>query len=192
MLTPHTFSQVKPSSITFVLQDETCVRGVADARLFNHQARNLLNRCPVLGFYIGFKSKTMPHARAYLPNLSSPPGRYSAMCPVAALLTLAEKDMIKANFLKKAGTGKKLKEYLQSIMNLESSVSPYALRIGGRTWYLSQGMDRQFTDYLGTWKSPEASARYFRARPGAVFRKCRRFFYKQQDLRELSTVSSLV
>ena len=29
-------------------------------------------------------------------------------------------------------------------------------------------MDRQFVDYLGTWKSPEASARYYRERPVAV------------------------
>ena len=184
MLRPHTFSQLSPSSFTFVLQDETCVPGVADAKLFNHQVRSLLTRCPVLGFYIDFKSKTMSHARAYLPNLSSPPCRYSSICPVSALLSLAGKDMIKVNFLKKAGTGKKLGEYLQSIMNSDNSISPYALRIGGRTWYLSRGMDRQFTDYLGTWKSPQASARYFRARPGAVLKICRRFFYKQQDPRE--------
>ena len=107
------------------------------------------------------------------------------MCPISALKALAEKNGIKAGFLKTAGTGKKLREYLQSLLDTEASLSPYAPRIGGRTWYISQGLDRQFVDYLGTWSSPEASARYFRARPGAVLRKCRQFYYNLRDPRIL-------
>ena len=185
MLRPHTFTQFNPAAVTFVRQNDICVPGVPETKLFNKQARDLLSDPTVLGFYFEFKSKTMPHARAYLPNLSHPRCHYSAMCPLAALRTFAEGEDIKPGFLKKAGTGKKLKEYLQSIMNNEASISPYALRIGGRTWYISQGLDRQFVDYLGTWSSPEASARYFRARPAAVLRKCRQFYYNQRDPRAL-------
>ena len=139
MLRPHTFTQFNPASVRFVLNNDICVSGVPETKLFNKQARELLSEPSVLGFFFEFKSKTMPHARAFLPNLSYPRCHYSAMCPVAALRTFAVKDEIKPGFLKKAGTGKKLKEYLQSIMNNEASISPYALRIGGRTWYISQG-----------------------------------------------------
>ena len=47
---------------------------------------------------------------------------------------------------------------------------------GGRTWKLSNGMDRQLVDFLGTWKSPEASARYFRGNPSAILRMVRKFY----------------
>ena len=33
----------------------------------------------------------------------------------------------------------------------------------------------KFVDYLGTWKSPEASARYYRERPAAVLKKVAKF-----------------
>ena len=41
-------------------------------------------------------------------------------------------------------------------------------------------MDRQLVDFLGTWKSPEASARYFRGDPRAVILMVR-IFYLQSD-----------
>ena len=63
--------------------------------------------------------------------------------------------------------------------------SPHTLRIGGRTWYISQGMDRQFVDYLGTWVSPEASARYYRENPVAVIRKVREFYAGLKHPRDL-------
>ena len=37
-------------------------------------------------------------------------------------------------------------------------------------------MDRQFVDYLGTWKSPEASARYYRERLAAVLKRLIKFY----------------
>ena len=57
---------------------------------------------------------------------------------------------------------------------MEQDIAPYALRIGGRTWFLANGLDRQFVDFLGTWKSPDASARYYRAAPKAVLVSLRR------------------
>ena len=71
-----------------------------------------------------------------------------------------------------------LKEISSSVVD---KVPMYALRIGGRTWNISQGMDIQFVDYLGTWKSPEASARYYREQPAAVLKKIRQFYYNLRD-----------
>ena len=51
------------------------------------------------------------------------------------------------------------------MMGNNYKISPYALRIGGRTWYLTQGLERQLVDFLGTWVSPEASARYLAQKP---------------------------
>ena len=99
------------------------------------------------------------------------------MCPVALLLSAANKSWIKAGFLKRAGRGDTLGKYLQLLTTCEEAISPYALRIGGRTWYVSHGLDRQFCDYLGTWKSPEASARYYRASPATVLYKLQAYFY---------------
>ena len=83
---------------------------------------------------------------------------------------------MKGEFLKQLMKGSHLSKYLQEIANTESKIAPYALRIGARTWLISQGMDRQFVDYLGTWSSPDASARYYRANPAAVLKKIRTFF----------------
>ena len=72
-----------------------------------------------------------------------------------------------------------LTKYLQRLTALKQNIAPYALRIGGRTWLLTKGMYRQFVDFLGTWKSPEASARYFRAAPREVLLMLRRFYFEQ-------------
>ena len=130
----------------------------------------------LLGFYIEFQSKTMRSARAFFPNLCSPITEYTKMCPTRTLVEVASRGMMKGEFLKQLMKGSHLSKYLQEIANTESKIAPYALRIGARTWLISQGMDRQFVDYLGTWSSPEASARYYRANPAAVLKKIRTFF----------------
>ena len=89
---------------------------------------------------------------------------------------MPNKSWVKRGFLKKNGKGRNLSKYLQALAATTDKVAPYALRIGGRTWYLSRGMDRQFVDYLGTWKSPEASARYYREHPATVMRRLTIFF----------------
>ena len=71
---------------------------------------------------------------------------------------------------------KKLTEYLQFISGLDHYIAPYALGLGGRTWLLSEGTDRQYVDFLGAWKTPEASARYYRAAPQAVLVSLQRFY----------------
>ena len=76
---------------------------------------------------------------------------------------------------------KKLKCYLEDLAQTECSVSQYVLRIGGRTWYLIKNLDRQFVYYLGTWASPEASARYFRASPRSVLRMLHKFYRTTSD-----------
>ena len=97
------------------------------------------------------------------------------------LRDIGSRGWVVPGFLKKVGRGSTLKEYLQKLVMCKDPVSPYALRIGGRTWNLTHGMDRQFVDYLGTWKSPEASARYYRERPVAVLKKLTKFYTKLGD-----------
>ena len=84
-------------------------------------------------------------------------------------------------FLKSIRKGAPLKTYLQQLVSSKTPVSPYAFNIGGRTWNITHGMDRQFVDYLGTWKSPEASARYYRERPAAVLKKLIKFYASLGD-----------
>ena len=43
------------------------------------------------------------------------------------------------------------------------------------------GLDKQFVDYLGTWASLEASARYYRANPAAVIRRLQKFYDNVTD-----------
>ena len=181
MLRPHTFEQLGPRSFTLVLESGR-LEPLNSYTAFQtaHDPRRRTN--PILGFYISFISKTMTEAKAYYPRLSSPAWTNMVMCPVAALLTLYEKQAITNGFLATLGRGASLEKYLQRLTENTTAVSPYALRIGGRTWYLSQGLDRQFVDYLGTWASPEASARYFRAQPSTVLKMLRRF-YLQVDVR---------
>ena len=98
------------------------------------------------------------------------------MCPILALNDLLRRGLLKKGFLKALNKEKRLTEYLQFISGLDHYIAPYALRVGGRTWLLSEGMDRQFVDFLGTWKSPDASARYHRAAHKAVLISLRRFY----------------
>ena len=77
---------------------------------------------------------------------------------------------------KSATASKQIQEFLKGICGTHVNIAPYALRIGGRTWLLTQGMDRQLVDFLGTWKSPEASARYYRENPDEVLRLLQRFY----------------
>ena len=134
----------------------------------------------LMGVYITFQSKTMKEAKAYLPLLASI-GRtteFSLMCPIVALLVISGRGLLKKKFLNALNRKKRLTNYLQYITGLEHYIAPYALRIGGRTWLLSQGLDRQFVDFLGTWKSPEASARYYRAAPRSVLISLHRFYWR--------------
>ena len=133
------------------------------------------------GFYVSFKSKTQLDAKAYFPNLSDCAKRYQVMCPVTEWAKDVEKGYFKRRFLLKVGKGKTLTSYLKEMVNDDLKVSPHALRIGGRTWYLSKNMEKQFVDYLGTWACPEASARYYRASPDAVLQKLHNFYMYLND-----------
>ena len=132
-----------------------------------------------MGFDIQFNSKTREHARAYFPSLCcrARSTAFELMCPVRALIQGASQDLIQKSFLKAVNRGRKFTEYFQRISGLEETFAPYALRIGGRTWMLNQGMDRQFCDFLGVWKSPDASARYYRGNPHAVINRLKRFYF---------------
>ena len=135
----------------------------------------------ILGFSIQFHSKTMKNARAYFPSLSVLNCRLkiSQMCPMRALVDLSHRRLITKGFLQKMNKKMTLTKYLQRLTGLKRNIAPYALRIGGRTWLLAKGLDRQFVDFLGTWKSPEASARYFRATPRQVLLMLQRFYFEQ-------------
>ena len=172
MLRPHTFLQLKFTALVPVCRTPPSHAQMGPTM---NLADFLINRgrTPLLGFFLEFKSKTLPTARAYFPNLSTPKSTYAKMCPVKALA-----DVVFCNE-KKGDTPIKLpkvRKFLQKLTGAKKPVPLYALRIGGRTWNLNHGLDRQFVDYLGTWKSSQASSRYYRAEPAAVLRRLRRFY----------------
>ena len=140
----------------------------------------------ILGFFIGFQSKTMWNALAYLPSLSSVQENYPivAMCPIRALINITARGLVTGPFLKKVTGRKLLSAHLKLVAGSSSAVAPYALRIGGRTWKISNGMDRQLVDFLGTWKCPDASARYCRANPRAILLMVRKFYLTKDPSRE--------
>ena len=179
MLRPHTFSQLQPNSFTLVvqgndvLQPPRCINASRE-RLFLEMLRS--TTVTILGFFVSFKSKTQLSATAYFPNLSDCASRFRVMCPVTEVAKIVRTGYFKRRFLLKVGRGNTLSAYLKEIVNDDLKVSPHALRIGGRTWYLSKNLEKQFVDYLGTWACSEASARYYRASPGAVLRKLHDFY----------------
>ena len=181
MLRPHTFEQLQPSSFIFVHKNNSTIRTHDKKSSFKSCTESLPHHDNIAGFYIEFQAKTMNKARAYFPRLSTLP-KFQRMCPVNQLLRIAGKGWVKPGFLKKCGKGKTLAGYLQKLASTTETVAPYALRIGGRTWYLSNEMDRQFVDYLGTWKSPEASARYYRERPATVLKRLSNFYGNIRNL----------
>ena len=182
MLRPHTFGQLTRESFALVVRDATTqqfsrvingsnLRGVREA-LRPHQ-----NRFKILGFYIRFKAKTLLDAVAYFSCLSIPNTFYKDICPVLALRDVVRKGYFRrTKFLSALGRGARLNTYLKLISEDDGKISPYALRIGGRTWYITRGLDKQLVDFLGTWSSPEASARYYRETPAAVLKMLQKFY----------------
>ena len=184
MLRPHTFDQLNPNSFTVVLKNGQCVHLRGMGCRFNQLLSEIRMKERILGFYITFDSKTMGNARAYLPSLCSRERqtKLEVMCPVRALTKVSGLNLVKNAFLKKVNRGKKFTQYLSYISGVDDEYAPYALRIGGRTWFLNHGLDRQFCDFLGVWKCPDASARYYRANPHAVLRRLRRFLFNLPEL----------
>ena len=175
MMRPHSLQGLRPESFHIVTSNGT-VNPMSNQRdIFHEELVNLLRKEKIVGYYVEFRSKTMAKARAHFPLLSTNV-LLSAICPVRALIDVSQRGLIKKGFLYTINKQQRLTKYLQSLTGLEQHIAPYAMRIGGRTWFLAQGMDRQLVDFLGTWKSPEASARYFRAAPQSVFRLLIRFF----------------
>ena len=145
---------------------------------FKAKLHELRKQHRLLGFFIDFQSKTMLNARAYLPSICSLSGNSNlvSLCPMRLLIAITDRDMVSGYFLRKLTSKKALSSFLLHITGATTTVAAYALRIEGRTWKLSNGMDRQLVDFLGTWKSPEASARYFRGNPSAILRMVRKFY----------------
>ena len=167
MLRPNAIRQLSPKSFTMVTTDSKIIGMPAQPESFERELTRLREQEHILGFYIQFHSKTMRNARAYFPSLSVLDAnlKISQMCPVRALVSISQQRLLKDGFVRTVGKKISLTKYLRHLTGIKTNIAPYALRIGGRTWLLARGMDRQFVDFLGTWKSPEASARYFRAAP---------------------------
>ena len=159
------------SKVTLVTTWKQTVKLCGRPNEANRILSDVRSKQHILGLYIEFKSKTMRTAKAYSPNLCSPLTEYAAMCPTRALIEVVSRGLTRGAFLKTVMGSGRLTAFLK-----ELAVATYALRIGARTWLISQGLDRQFVDFLGTWASPEASARYFRANQAAVLQKIRRFY----------------
>ena len=186
MLRPHPFAQLQPSIFTLVTYTGRCVKMPNNKTRFKTALMETRKRGGILGFVIAFQSKTMQNAQAYMPSLCSRTGNtpLTVMCPVKALINITRRGLVAGHFLKKSTTSVKLSAYLKTITGSNTTVAPYALRIGGRTWKISHGMDRQMVDFLGTWKSPDASARYFRGNPRAVLLIVRKFYLSSDPTRE--------
>ena len=180
MLRPHTFPQLTPESFQFVLRNGETKRACDDPAPFKTYVDKLPTNGEVLGFFITFESKTMTRALAYYPNLWNTTCPLRTMCPYRLLLDVARKGWVRKGFLKTFGRGQPLRKYIQLLTASKDPVSAYALRIGGRTWYLSKDMESEFVDYLGTWKISKASARYYRASPKAVLQKLTKFYVTQK------------
>ena len=148
-----------------------------DATDFYRYIQTLPKTKHLLGFYIEFQAKTTSQGIAYFPNLTQDGGILPAMCPLRILLVAAQQRWVIHGFLMSVCSGQTLGKYIQDLTKSSRSVSPYPLRIGGRTWHLSHGMDRQLLDYLGTWSSPEASARYYQESPATVFKLLQQFYH---------------
>ena len=186
MLRPHTFAQLRPNSFTLVTYTGRCIKMPNNKNRFKEALTETRARGGILGFYINFQSKTMANAQSYLPSLCSRTHNtlLTVMCPVKALINITSRGLVAGHFLKKSTTRVKLSTYLKTIAGSNTTVAPYALRIGGRTWKISHGMDRQMVDFLGTWKSPDASARYFRGNPRVVLLMVRKFYLSSDPTRE--------
>ena len=182
MLRPHTFDQLNQDSFGLVVRDansQQFARMIEGRDIYALRAALVASqtRYKVLGFVIRFQAKTQLEALAYFPNLSQPQTSYSAICPVLALkMVIARGYFKRTKFLSSFGKGSKLSSYVKLMTEDNRTISPYALRIGGRTWYISQGLDKQFVDFLGTWSSPEASARYYRETPATVLKILQKFY----------------
>ena len=180
MLRPNALTQLAPNSFTMVTATGSTVEMPKNPRQFEEALNRLRRREHILGFYVRFRSKTMVSARAYFPSLSIMDTylSISLMCPVRALVDISRRRLLKNRFLRSLNGDMKLTKYLQKLVGIRRNIAPYALRIGGRTWLLNKGMDRQFVDFLGRWKSPEASARYYRAAPREVLLRLRVFYFE--------------
>ena len=176
ILRPHTLSELTISKVTLVTTNNQTVKLPGRSHSADIVLSDLRSKTRVLGFFIEFKSKTMRNAKAFFPNLCSPLTEYAGMCPTRALVEIVSRGFTKGMFLKSVMCGARLTSYLKELANCDSKITPYALRIGARTWLISQGLERQFVDFLGTWASPEASARYYRANPATVLKKIQRFY----------------
>ena len=176
ILRPHTLRELTISKVTLVTTRKQTVKLCGRPNEANRILSDVRSKQQILGFYIEFKSKTMRTAKAYSPNLCSPLTEYAAMCPTRALIEVVSRGLTRGAFLKTVMGSGRLTAFLKELADCDSKIAPYALRIGARTWLISQGLDRQFVDFLGTWASPEASARYYRANPAAVLQKIRRFY----------------
>ena len=181
MLRPNALRQLSLESFTMITARGERVSMPAQPNSFDNKLTRLRRNSHILGFYVQFKSKTMRRARAYFPSLCilDVSLKISEMCPVRALVDISRRRLMKKGFLMSLNKNMKLTRYLQRLSGISQNIAPYALRIGGRTWLLANGMDRQLVDFLGTWKSPEASARYFRADLREVLLMPRRFYFEK-------------
>ena len=135
MLRPHVFDALRPSSFTLVTYTGQCFRMSNTPSIFRKELWTTRRVGGILGFLVDFRSKTMVNARAYLPSLSttSHNSNIATICPVRALIQIVERGLVKGTFLRKTKQKKQLSKYLQHITGSTSPISPYALRIGGRT-----------------------------------------------------------
>ena len=135
MLRPHALESLGPKSFTAVTSLAEEIAMPKETERFHRMLYTLYTTKQLIGVYITFQSKTMKEAKAYLPLLASVDRatEFSLICPILALLDIANRGLLKRRFLHALNRKKRLTNYLQHITGLVHYIAPYALRIGGRT-----------------------------------------------------------
>ena len=82
----------------------------------------------------------MNEARAYFPCFAAFK-TFRTMCLGRHQLKNPDKRCLRKGFHEKSDRSSVISKYLQALASTTEKVAPYALRICGRTWYLSKGLD---------------------------------------------------
>ena len=175
MLRFGTFAKLSPQSITLVS---------ATGEMFTHviwgkvPVREFVSLYNIVGFYLSFKAKRHPNARAYYCTLQGLPANWSALCPLATFMALAETNLLHTGciFPTHLITTAKLTEYMHTFCRNGPHFSPHSLRIGGHTFYSLQNMNEEFVQFLGRRAIRRASELYYRANPVDNIKRLRTFF----------------
>ena len=137
----------------------------------------------IIGFYVKFRAKYHPNARAYYCTFKDLPERWAAMCPLSTLAELARAGLLNGNsiFPPKRVTAPTLTKYLLTFTGTRPNFAPHSLRIGGHTFYSLQNMHDDFIHFLGRRKISRVSQLYYRANAVDNIKRLYTFFKSMES-----------